>query len=279
MTNEQKTIFASIIGEPNAGKSTFINQFVGCKIAITTPKVQTTRSILKAIAIHEQTQIILIDTPGLFESKRNKLEANMQQEAWNGIKDADYILLIIDATRGITEYIETLIHKLIKRQIPCSVVLNKTDIMRNKDMLLELAAKLSKFEVFEEIFMTSALDGTGVNAVKNHLCKVARDEPWPYGEDDITDAPKRFLAAESTREALFLSLHDELPYSLSVETEKWEETDKEVKINQVIYVMREGQKKIIIGDNASMIKKIGQTSRKQIAELLGKKVHLFLFDL
>jgi GTPase len=274
---QQKTIFVSVIGEPNAGKSTFVNEMVGYKIAITTPKVQTTRSILRGIAIYQDTQMVLLDTPGLFASKRNKLEINMQQEAWSGIKDADYSLLVIDANRGVTDYIKSVIENLASKKARCSVMLNKTDLIQDKGRLLELAAELDKYKIFDEIFMISSTLGMGIGKVKEHLRNLAKIEPWPYGEDDLTDAPKRFIAAELTREALFLNLREELPYSLSVETESWEETDKDVKIKQAIYVMKEGQKKIVIGDNASMIKAIGTAARKNITKLIDKKVHLFLF--
>jgi GTP-binding protein Era len=268
--------FVALIGAPNAGKSTLMNQLVGAKVSIVSHKVQTTRAIVRGIAIHDRTQIVFIDTPGIFTPKR-RLDRAMVTTAWGGAKDGDLVLVLIDAERGIKGDAEALLESLAERQGRTILVINKIDQVK-RDTLLALTAAIHEKARFDETFMISALNGSGCKDLMDYLAKTLPEGPWYYPEDQISDLPMRQLAAEITREKLFLRLHQELPYASHVETESWEEKkDGSVRIEQVIYVERESQKKIVLGHKGETIKAIGQASRKEISEILEQKVHLFLF--
>ncbi|VVT08376.1 GTPase Era [Hoeflea sp. EC-HK425] len=268
--------FVALIGAPNAGKSTLMNQLVGAKVSIVSHKVQTTRAIVRGIAIHDRTQIVFIDTPGIFTPKR-RLDRAMVTTAWGGAKDGDLVLVLVDAERGIKGDAEALLDSLAERQGRTILVINKIDQVK-RDTLLALTAAIHEKARFDETFMISALNGSGCKDLMDYLAKTLPEGPWYYPEDQISDLPMRQLAAEITREKLFLRLHQELPYASHVETESWEEKkDGSVRIEQVIYVERESQKKIVLGHKGETIKAIGQASRKEISEILEQKVHLFLF--
>jgi GTP-binding protein Era len=268
--------FVALIGAPNAGKSTLVNQLVGAKVSIVSHKVQTTRAIVRGIAIHDRTQIVFIDTPGIFTPKR-RLDRAMVTTAWGGAKDGDLVLVLIDAERGIKGDAEALLDSLAERQGRTILVINKIDQVK-RDTLLALTAAIHEKARFDQTFMISALNGSGCKDLMDYLAKTLPEGPWYYPEDQISDLPMRQLAAEITREKLFLRLHQELPYASHVETESWEEKkDGSVRIEQVIYVERESQKKIVLGHKGETIKAIGQASRKEISEILEQKVHLFLF--
>ncbi|MGE0754709.1 MAG: GTPase Era [Alphaproteobacteria bacterium] len=266
----------AIAGTPNAGKSTLINRLVGGKVSIVTHKVQTTRFNVRGVCAHEQTQFIFVDTPGLFDAKK-PLEKALVDNAWQGISDADAVLLIIDGKHGISETLATIMQQLQKRsQLPLYIAINKIDEM-DKNALLALAAACHELARPQQIFMISALKGDGVEDIKKSLAPLMPEGPWHYPEDTMSDIPMRLLAAEITREKLFLNLNQELPYSLAVENESWEEGDTLIKISQVIYVQREGQKKIVIGKGGEGLKRVGTASRKELEAMLEKKVHLNLF--
>ena len=268
--------FVALIGAPNAGKSTLMNQLVGAKVSIVSHKVQTTRAIVRGIAIHDRTQIVFIDTPGIFTPKR-RLDRAMVTSAWGGAKDGDLVLVMIDAERGIKGDAEALLDSLADVHHPKVLVLNKIDQVK-RDTLLALTAACHEKAKFSETFMISALNGSGCKDLLDYLAKTLPEGPWYYPEDQISDLPMRQLAAEITREKLYLRLHQELPYASHVETERWEEKkDGSVRIEQVIYVERDSQKKIVLGHKGETIKAIGQASRKEIAEILEQNVHLFLF--
>ncbi|MEH6404697.1 MAG: GTPase Era [Sneathiella sp.] len=268
--------YITLIGAPNAGKSTLLNHLVGAKIAIVSPKVQTTRARVTAIALEGQTQMIFVDTPGIFAPSR-RLEKAMVSAAWAGAQDADQIALLIDAVKGITKDVERIIEGLANSGQKAHVILNKIDLIK-RDSLLGLTEQLSKHSIFEKIFMISALTGDGVPELRAELATELPDGPWLYPEDQLALAPMRSLAAEITREKLFLRMNQELPYSLTVETEKWEERkDGSVKIDQVIFVSRENHKPMILGKGGQTIKKIGALAREELEESLGQRVHLFLF--
>ena len=268
--------FVALIGAPNAGKSTLINQLVGTKVSIVTHKVQTTRSIVRGIATHGRAQIVFVDTPGIFKPRR-RLDRAMVTTAWGGAKDADLVLVLIDAERGLRGDAEALVENLADVRQPKILVLNKVDKVK-RESLLALTAEVNSKAEFERTFMISALDGSGCADLLDFLAERLPEGPWYYPEDQISDLPMRQLAAEITREKLYLRLHQELPYSSHVETEKWEEKkDGSVRIEQVIYVERDSQKKIVLGHKGETIKAIGQAARKEIAEILDQKVHLFLF--
>ena len=268
--------FVALIGAPNAGKSTLMNQLVGAKVSIVSHKVQTTRAIVRGIAIQDRTQIVFIDTPGIFTPKR-RLDRAMVTTAWGGAKDGDLVLVLIDAERGIKGDAEALLESLAERQGRKILVINKIDQVK-RETLLALTAAIHAKAKFDETFMISALTGSGCQDLMDYLAKTLPEGPWYYPEDQISDLPMRQLAAEITREKLFLRLHQELPYASHVETERWEEKkDGSVRIEQVIYVERDSQKKIVLGHKGETIKAIGQASRKEIAEILEQKVHLFLF--
>ncbi|MBO6902310.1 MAG: GTPase Era [Rhizobiaceae bacterium] len=276
---DQKTTrsgFVALIGAPNAGKSTLVNQLVGAKISIVTHKVQTTRAIVRGIATHGAAQIVFVDTPGIFKPKR-RLDEAMVTTAWGGAKDADLVLVLIDAERGIKGDALALLENIGEVRQPKVLVLNKIDRIK-RDTLLALTAQANEFAAFERTFMISALNGSGCGDLLEYLAERLPEGPWFYPEDQLSDLPMRQLAAEITREKLFLRLHDELPYSSHVENEKWEEKpDGSVRIEQVIYIERDSQKKIVIGRKGETIKAIGEAARKELSEILEQKVHLFLF--
>lgn len=266
----------SLIGAPNAGKSTLVNQLVGSKVSIVTHKVQTTRALVRGIVIHEQTQMVLVDTPGIFKPKR-RLDRAMVTTAWGGAKDADLILVLIDVEQGIDEEAEAILGSLHEKKRKVILVLNKVDRIE-APKLLELAQKANEKVNFDKTFMISALKGYGCKDLLKYLADNLPEGPWYYPEDQISDMPMRMLAAEITREKLYLRLHNELPYSSTIETESWEEKpDGSVRIQQVIYVERDSQKKIVLGHEGQAIKSIGQAARKELMEILEQKVHLFLF--
>jgi GTP-binding protein Era len=277
-SSNQKCSFVALIGAPNAGKSTLTNLLVGQKISIVSPKAQTTRNAIKAIFIEGDTQLVFIDTPGLFIPRKNlALERMIVRSAWQAIKEVDQVCLLIDATQGFSDNIKNIIEDLKKHNLEPVIVINKIDLVK-KNKLLEIIARLAE-QGLEKIFMISALNGDGVEDLKKHLLNQARPGPWAFSGEEISDAPMKFIASEITREKLFIELHQDLPYSLCVKTDSWENLGNgDVKIHQSIYVLKESQKMIVIGKNGSMIRKIGEMARKDIAEALGiRKVHLFLF--
>jgi len=271
-----KAGFVALIGAPNAGKSTLVNHLVGTKVSIVTHKVQTTRSIVRGIVIKDSTQIVFIDTPGIFRPRR-KLDQAMVNAAWGGAHDADLVVLLIDAERGIRGDAEEILRLLENDKQRKILLLNKIDAVA-RDTLLLLAAKANEKVDFEQTFMVSALRGDGCDDFMAYLSEQLPDGPWLYPEDQISDLPMRQLAAEITREKLYLRLHQELPYASHVETENWtEKKDGSVKIEQTIYVQRATHKKIVIGKGGQTIKAISTGARVEIGEILGQKVHLFLF--
>lgn len=273
---ETRCIFAAIIGAPNAGKSTLVNALVGAKVTIVTHKVQTTRNQVRGIAIEGASQIVLVDTPGIFQP-RKRLERAMVEAAWGGAKDADRIVFIVDSQKGLDDNASSILEKLAGVPQPKILVLNKVDRVP-KEKLLDLTASINAAVPFEQTFMIAALSGYGVDAVKTHLARVAPLGPWHYPEDEISDAPMRSLAAEITREKLFLRLHEELPYQSTVETTAWQERkDGSVRVEQTIFVERDGQRQIVLGKGGRSIKAISMESRKELSEILERPVHLFLF--
>jgi GTP-binding protein Era len=268
--------FVALIGAPNAGKSTLVNQLVGAKVSIVTHKVQTTRAIVRGIATHDNAQIVFVDTPGIFKPRR-RLDTAMVTTAWGGAKDADIVLVLIDAERGIKGDADALLDKVATAMQPKVLILNKVDRVK-PETLLELAKAASERVEFQRTFMVSALTGSGCKDLLDYLAQTLPEGPWYYPEDQISDLPMRQLAAEITREKLYLRLHQELPYSSHVETEKWEEKQNgSVRIEQVIYVERDSQKKIVLGHKGETIRAIGQAARKEIGAILEQEVHLFLF--
>ncbi len=268
--------FIALIGAPNAGKSTLINSLVGAKVSIVSRKVQTTRALVRGIAIEGATQLVLMDTPGIFAPKR-RLDRAMVTTAWGGASDADIVVLLIDAKKGLDEEADAILGRLAGVRQPKVVVLNKVDIAE-KPALLTLAQKIGAKVAFDATFMLSALSGDGVDALRRWLAEHAPAGPWHYPADQISDAPLRALAAEITREKLFNRLHQELPYQATVETESWKELrGGDVRIEQTIYVERESQRKIVLGKGGATIKAIGAEARREIAEMAEQKVHLFLF--
>jgi GTP-binding protein Era len=272
---ETRCGFVALIGAPNAGKSTLLNNLVGAKVSIVSRKVQTTRQLVRGIVIEGASQIIFVDTPGIFQPKR-RLDRAMVSSAWGGAGDADVIGLLVDARRGIDENVEILLAKLANMNRPKVLVLNKIDLIE-RHKLLALASELNGRVTFGHTFMISALTGDGTDVLKSSLGALMQPGPWLYPEDQITDAPLRMLAAEITREKMFERLHDELPYQSTVETDTWEERpDGSVRIEQTVFVERESQRKIVLGDGGQTIKAIGQASRRDIAEAAETRVHLFL---
>lgn len=271
----EKCGFVAIIGAPNAGKSTLLNALVGAKVAIVTHKVQTTRTRVTGIGMHENTQLVFIDTPGIFEPKR-RLDRAMVNAAWKGSEDAETTVLLVDAKRDITDDVERIIEGLKNAGRKAILVLNKIDTVK-RDALLALTQALNETELFTDTFMISALSGDGVVDLKAFLSDLAPVGPWMYPEDQISDTTMRLLAAEITREKIYLRLHEELPYATTVETEKWEEKkDGSVRIEQVIHIQRESQKGIVIGKGGSMLKLLGKLAREDMIENFGRTVHLFL---
>jgi GTPase len=268
--------FVALIGVPNAGKSTLLNALVGAKVSIVSRKVQTTRTQIRGIAMHGRTQIVFVDTPGIFAPKR-RLDRAMVTSAWGGAADAERIGVLIDVTRADEDSQSALMERLGDIRQPKFLVLNKIDLIP-REKLLALTARFNAAHQFEATFMVSALNGSGVSDILDHLADKLTLGPWLYPEEDISDAPLRFLAAEITREKLFERLHDELPYRSTVETEKWTTMKNgDVRIDQVIFVERESQRKIVLGEGGSTIKRIGTAARKDIMEAVDAKVHLFLF--
>jgi GTP-binding protein Era len=268
--------FVALIGAPNAGKSTLLNQLVGSKVSIVTHKVQTTRALVRGIAIEGQSQVIFVDTPGIFNPRR-RLDRAMVTTAWGGAADADVVACLIDAKKGIDEAANAVFEKLAAMNHRKILILNKVDLLR-RDALLALTAAANERIPFERTFMVSALNGDGVPDVLTWLAGEMPEGPWLYPEDQISDLPLRQLAAEITREKVFLRLHDELPYESTVETEQWkEQKDGSVRVEQTIYVARESQKRIVIGAKGETIKAVSMAARKDIAEAADCPVHLFLF--
>jgi GTPase len=268
--------FVALIGAPNAGKSTLINALVGAKVSIVSRKAQTTRAQIRGIAIHGDSQIVFVDTPGIFAPKR-RLDRAMVASAWSGAADADAVCLLVDARKADSTESAAVMAELATIRKPRILAINKVDTIE-RPLLFSIAERLNAALPFEETFMISAIDGGGVPTLLASLARRMPEGPWLYPEDQIADAPLRFLAAEITREALFERLHDELPYRSTVETELWEERkDGSVRIEQTIYVERDSHKKIVIGEKGAAIKAIGQKARRGIAEAAETPVHLFLF--
>ncbi|PWB83053.1 MAG: GTPase Era [Methylocystaceae bacterium] len=273
---EPRCGFVALVGAPNAGKSTLLNQLVGAKVSIVSRKAQTTRALVRGIALAGEAQIILVDTPGIFAPKR-RLERAMVASALAGAGDADAVVLLVDARRGLVDEVEEIIAKLRDLRVPKILVLNKIDLVA-RESLLALTAAISGKADFVETFMISALSGDGVEDLREKLGALMKPSPWLYPEDQLSDAPLRILAAEITREKIFERLHDELPYQSTVETESWtNQKDGSARIEQTIYVARDGQKKIVIGEGGRTIKAIGQAARREIEQAAEQKVHLFLF--
>ena len=267
--------FVALIGAPNVGKSTLINALVGSKVSIVTPKVQTTRTLIRGISIEGQAQLIFVDTPGIFSPKR-RLDRAMVGSAWGSTQDADLVALLIDARKGMKEDDEAIVRMLGDVRPPTVLVLNKVDLA-GKPALLDLTQRLNERASFAATFMISALSGDGVADLKNWFAAHVPPGPWLYPEDQISDAPMRQLAAEITREKLYLRLHQELPYQSTIETEVWKELrDGAVRIEQTIYVDRESQRKIVLGKGGQAIKAIGAAARIDIAKVIEQPVHLFL---
>jgi GTP-binding protein Era len=265
----------AVVGAPNAGKSTLVNALVGQKVAIVSPKAQTTRTRLMGVAIQGEAQILLVDTPGIFQPRR-RLDRAMVAAAWGGAQDADLIALVVDAKTGFSTRIEEMLDTLKGRSEPKILILNKVDVTP-KEQLLTLTAQLSERLKFEHIFMVSATTGDGVGDLKSALAARVPEGPWHFPEEQVSDATDRMLAAEVTREQLYLQLHAELPYASAVETEKYEERkDGSVAIHQQILVGRDTQKAIMLGKRGTRIRQIGEAARTELAQLLGRKVHLFL---
>jgi GTPase len=268
--------YVALIGAPNSGKSTLLNRLVGHKLAIVTPKAQTTRRRLLGIAIEGRTQIIFVDTPGIFRPRR-RLDRAMVADAWSGADDADETVLLVDASRSIEEDTHRILDRLAEHGRKSILTLNKIDLVP-RERLLGLADTLAREGNFDPIFMISGLKGDGVEDVKRHLADSLPEGPWLFPEDQLSDAPERLIAAEVTREQVFLQLHDEVPYASTVETEQWEDRpDGSARIEQVIYVQRPGQRAIVLGDGGSRIKSIGARARIELERLLQRRVHLFLF--
>ena len=278
MSSPSKTScgFFALIGAPNVGKSTLINRIVGAKVSIVSSKVQTTRTRVLGIIIRERSQIIFIDTPGIFPPKR-RLDRAMVASAWGGASDADGVILLVDAKRGISADTRLIMDGLKKQNRKVMLGINKIDLVK-KPVLLDLVATLSETRLFTEIFMISAETGDGVDDLLDNLTELLPNGPWLYPKDQISDMPSRLLAAEITREKVYLQLHQELPYAVTVETEKWEQGDDgSAKVNQIIYVQKPGQKAIVLGKGGAKIKKIGEMARKELEDILDHRVHLFLF--
>lgn len=268
--------FIAILGAPNAGKSTLVNRMVGTKVSIVSPKVQTTRGRIMGIAIRDEVQLVFIDTPGIFTPKR-RLDRAMVAAAWSGAADADMSLLLIDATEGVKRDAQAIIARMKGENRRAHLVLNKVDKV-DKPELLTLTQSLMETGIFDEVFMISALKGKGVDSMMDFLASKMQEGPWHFPEDQVSDMTERLLAAEITREQLYHQLHQELPYATTVETETWEERkDGSVKIEQVIYVIRDSQKSIVLGKGGKQIKHIGEKSRKELEEIFDRRVHLFLF--
>lgn len=271
-----KAGFVALIGAPNAGKSTLLNALVGSKVSIVSRKVQTTRALVRGIAMEGDAQIVFVDTPGIFKPKR-RLDRAMVTSAWGGAGDADVIALLLDVRKGVDEEADAILGKLPELRQPKVLILNKIDLIE-RSRLLELAAKLNERVPFAHTFMVSALNGSGVETMKRQLAAMMPEGPWLYPEDQISDAPLRMLAAEITREKIYERLHEELPYQSTVETDQWQQRpDGSIRIEQTVFVERDSQRKIVLGKGGQTIKAIGQAARKDIAEIAEAPVHLFIF--
>ncbi|MEQ8433597.1 MAG: GTPase Era [Oceanicaulis sp.] len=282
MTDPTRAGFVAVIGAPNAGKSTLVNALVGRKVSIVTPKVQTTRFQVRGVMMHGRAQIILVDTPGVFAPRR-RLDRAMVASAWEGANDADAIAHVVDAPAQLkrggrtVEDVDRVIDGLKRHDHKAVLVLNKIDLIK-RDELLSLSQTLFETGVYSDVFMISASRGERISDLADHLAKAMPESPWLYPEDQIADLSERLLAAEVTREKLFLRVHEELPYALTVETESWKDLrDGAVRIEQTIYVEREGHRPIILGKDGQTAKWVGKAAREELEEQLGRKVHLFLF--
>lgn len=275
---DTKCGYVALIGEPNAGKSTLMNYMVGAKVSIVTHKVQTTRTRIRGIAIEDNAQLIFVDTPGLFQTRRN-LDKAMVAAAWSGAADGDVVVLLIEAHRGVTKGVEMILEGLSKRLRPKQkiiLLINKIDMVKS-EKLLALTQQINEMFEFEETFMVSAEKGFGVKELRSYLAANMPKGPWLYPEDQIADVPMRMIAAETTREKLMLRLHQELPYFLTVETTGWEQKkDGSVRIDQVVYVIRERHKGITLGPKGQTIKAVSIASRTELKNLVGAEVHLFI---
>lgn len=272
----KKCGFVAVIGPPNAGKSTLSNALVGQKVAIVTQKAQTTRMRLRAVVMHQQSQIILVDTPGIFEAKQ-RFDRAMVNEAWLGVNDADQVLVVLDAARAETPEVDLMLEGLSRSEKKISLVLNKIDTVRHES-LLALVQKLNDRVTFADTFLISALKGHGLDQLRDQLADNMPEGPWLYPEDQAADIPSLLLASEVLREKLFLRLHEELPYSLTVETDKWEvKKDDSVRIEQTVYVRRDGQKAIVLGKGGQTMKDIGSDARRELEEMFERRIHLFVF--
>jgi len=268
--------FVALIGAPNVGKSTLVNALVGSKVTIVSRKVQTTRALIRGIVIENNAQIVLIDTPGIFQPKR-RLDRAMVSTAWSGAHDADMVCVLLDARAGLDEEAESIFAKLEGVKHPKFLVINKIDLVA-REKLLALAQTANARIAFQQTFMISAMSGDGVDDLRRALAEAMPEGPYHYPEDQMSDAPLRHLAAEITREKIYRNLHQELPYQSTVETDSWKELkDQSVRIEQTIFVERDSQRKIVLGKGGATIKAIGADARKEIADILGQKVHLFLF--
>lgn len=269
--------FVALIGEPNAGKSTLLNRMVGAKVSIVTHKVQTTRARIRGIAMAGDAQIVFVDTPGIFRPRR-RLDRSMVAAAWGGAADADIILLLIEAHRGLTEGTQAIINQLkaLETRTPVALIINKIDRVK-AEVLLALSEKANAAYAFDQTFMISAERGHGCDTLRDWLAGSVPSGPWLYPEDQIADLPMRMIAAEITREKLTLRLHEEIPYQLTVETEAWEEKpDGSARVDQLVYVTRPGHKGIVLGKGGETIKAVGQAARIELEEFMGRRVHLFL---
>ena len=281
MTDPAKTAqrcgFIAVIGAPNAGKSTLVNRIVGAKVSIVSHKVQTTRMPIRGIAIVGNSQLVFIDTPGIFEPKR-RLDRAMVKAAWSGAGEGDIVALMVDAARGLDEDVERILGNLGQARGRRLLVLNKIDRVADKEKLLALTSEITKRQAFDRIFMLAALDGDGVEDLKRYLAETVPAGPWHYPEDEISDLPMRLLASEITREKIFHRLHDELPYAITVETQSWKTLrGGGARVEQTIFVERESQRKIVLGKAGATIKQLSMEARKELAQLLGHRIDLFLF--
>lgn len=275
--SETRCGFVALVGAPNAGKSTLLNTLVGAKVSIVSPKVQTTRARITAIAIEGAAQLVFVDTPGIFTKINHRLEKAMVAAAWSGAADADAVVVLIDVERGIDRNSRAILDGLAQRKRGLYLALNKVDLVK-RTKLLGLAEELNNLASFEQTFMISALNGDGVEELRAALAAALPAGPWHYPEDQLADIPERLLAAEITREKVFLQLHQELPYAITVETENWKQgKDGSLRIEQVVYVRRDTQKAIVLGKKGRQIKAIGAASREELEAAFDCRVHLFLF--
>jgi GTPase len=279
VTEQRRCGFVAILGAPNSGKSTLLNALVGAKVSIVSHKVQTTRMPVRGIALAGDSQLIFIDTPGIFRPRR-RLDRAMVEAAWGGAADGDVVALLVDAARGLDEDVRAILERLKRASTRRIAILNKVDRIpgRSRERLLALAAELGSALPFERVFMISALTGDGVGDLKSYLAEAVPPGPWHYPEDEISDMPMRLLAAEITRERIYHWLHDELPYATTVETTSWaERKDGSVRVEQTIFVERDSQKSIVLGKGGCVIRQISMEAREELARLIEQPVHLFLF--